>query len=166
MSIAVFNLLGGLWGWDGVISSIGMMSLGSTLNAIPGVTCENYLWTDYENAKAAIRTIKPFNKIVIIGYSGGGSRATWLVNEIPIINVDLMVLYDPSPSWQMKPINWNVKRAICFHNTNPAMFGLGGGVLVGKPVTTINISEQHLGVQFDQTLHSRTIAAIKELQHG
>jgi hypothetical protein len=115
-----------------------MISLSSTLNTIPGVTCENFLWTDYENAKAAIRTTPVNFMIVIIGYSGGGSRATWLVNEIPVINVDLMVLYDPSPAWQMKPIAGNVKRAICYHNTSPAMFGLGGGVLVGKQVETMS----------------------------
>jgi hypothetical protein len=30
-----------------------------------------------------------------------------------------MVLYDPSPPWQMSEIGLNVLRAVCYHNTHP-----------------------------------------------
>jgi hypothetical protein len=33
--------------------------------------------------------------------------------------IDLMVLYDPSPPWQMSEIGLNVLRAVCYHNTHP-----------------------------------------------
>jgi hypothetical protein len=48
---------------------------------------------------------------MVIGYSGGGSRATWLANLPAKPKIDLMVLYDPSPTWQMKAIYANVKKA-------------------------------------------------------
>jgi hypothetical protein len=99
---------------------------------------------------------------VVIGYSGGGSRATWLADGELII-IDLMVLYDPSPSWQMKPVKDNVKRAICYHNTNPMFGRLGGGLLRGPHVEVGDIAECHLDVEKDLALHARTIAAVKEL---
>ena len=64
----------------------------------------------------------------------------------------------------MKPIGPNVKRAICYHNQHPLMFGLGGGALTGTTdIETVDIAEQHLAVQFDQKLHDRTVAAIRSL---
>ena len=60
------------------------------------------------------------------------------------------------------------KRAICYHNTKPDMFvpfigSLGGGVLVGTNVETIDIAIPHLKVQFSQSLHQRTTLAVKAL---
>jgi hypothetical protein len=43
------------------------------------------------------------------------------------------------------------------------MLGLGGAQLRGQAVETVPISEQHLAVQFDETLHKRTIAEIEKL---
>jgi hypothetical protein len=41
---------------------------------------------------------------------------------------------------------------------------LGGGRLVGKTkIETLTISEQHLAVQFDRSLHARTVATVKAL---
>ena len=77
-----------------------------------------------------------------------------------------MILYDPSPTWSMMPIQDNVKRAICYRNVTPLFFGLGGGVLVGKNtrIETIDIFEHHLLVQTDSTLHQRTIEEVKRVQ--
>ena len=46
------------------------------------------------------------------------------------------------------------------------MFGLGGGLLTGPNVVTVNIAEQHLLVQADQTLHNRTLAEVSKLLKG
>jgi hypothetical protein len=51
----------------------------------------------------------------------------------------------------------------------PSPFGwLGGGVLTAAkgakvPIETVDISEQHLAVQFNGDLHKRTIAAVQTL---
>jgi hypothetical protein len=114
--------------------------------------------------------------VIVIGYSGGGAKATWLANgyfggsypkdALPRPQIDLMILYDPSPTWSMMPIQDNVKRAICYRNVTPLFFGLGGGVLVGNntQIDTIDIFEHHWLVQMDSMLHQRTIAEVKNVK--
>ena len=68
--------------------------------------------------------------------------------------------YDPSPRWQMEPLKGNVTKAVCYHNNWPLMFGLGGGQLTGPNVETVEVSEQHLLVQYDNTLHGRTLSLL------
>lgn len=163
MTTNVTILLGGLFGWDGYVTSRGMLDLSTQLKAIsPYLTTSIYTWDQWETAAIALND-DPDPLSVVIGYSGGGSRATWLANfDVP--RIDLMILYDPSPAWQMKPIGTNVKSATCFQNSNPAFFGLGGGILKGTAtISTIKISENHLLVQSDQHLHDRTIALVKHL---
>jgi pimeloyl-ACP methyl ester carboxylesterase len=63
--------------------------------------------------------------VIVIGYSGGGSRATWLANLPAKPKIDLMVLYDPSPTWQMKAIYANVKKALCYRNNHAFLFWIG-----------------------------------------
>ena len=114
------------------------------------------------------------DKKVLIGYSGGGSRAIWAANSLAYVKIDLLVLYDPSPTWQMTPINANVAKVICYHNRAPDLSipfigALGGGLATlatGNRATNLlvrNISEPHLDVQDDQALHAATIQAIKDL---
>ena len=70
-----------------------------------------------------------------------------------------------SPTWQMKAIHANVKKALCYRNVTPFFFGLGGGALVGDtPIETVDIFEHHLLVQTDTALHQRTIAEVREIQ--
>ena len=63
----------------------------------------------------------------------------------------------------MSSLGPNVAKAICYCNSSPRMLGLGGAQLRGQAVETVPISEQHLAVQFDQSLHKRTIAEIEKL---
>ena len=81
-----------------------------------------------------------------------------------------MILYDPSPAWQMQPIGNNVHKAINYHNNKPGMWWpgvgeLGGGVLTGHAVVmeTVEVAENHLSVQFNQALHTRTIQEVTAL---
>lgn len=159
----VYILLGGLFGPDGYVTSAGMFSLASQLRKLPGVSVSTYTWNNWEKVPAFNG-----NKVALIGYSGGGSRATWLANTRTMAPIDLLVAYDPSPKWQMEPLRSNVRRAICYYNQNPCMpspYGmLGGGKLTGNcKILTRNISIQHLFVQFDKSLHAATIEAVKEL---
>lgn len=180
--ISVHLLLGGITGPDGWVTSAGMLGLRDKLTALPGVSTLTYTWNDWQKAAHDVAAAEGGSKIVVIGYSGGGSRATWLANfhdagvladgmmiETMQPSIDLMVLYAPSPARQMQPIGQNVHKAINYHNTAPFMWvpfigSLGGGVLVGPNVTTIDIAEQHLLVQADGYLHAHTIEAVQQLQ--
>jgi hypothetical protein len=178
-SVQVYLLLGGLIGSDGSVTSAGMFQLARMLRALPDTEVRTYTWDKWAEAYKTILANEGKAKIVVIGYSGGGSRATWLANMPSKPQIDLMVNYDPSPKWQMKSIGSNVKRALCFHNTKPMMWmpgvgALGGGQLVGNapgfggrsghgPIEIVNISEQHMLVQVDQSLHERTVKAVGAL---
>ena len=74
-----------------------------------------------------------------------------------------MVLYDPSPKWQMKSIPVNVKHSVCYHNLRGALLGLGGGVCRGVGIETVDINENHLAVQLNESLHQRTIEEVRRV---
>ena len=160
----VYLLLGGLQGKDGWVTSAGMYRLRSSLAELPDVTVSTYDWPSYKKVAADIALLPKDDIVVVIGYSGGGAKATWLANLPSKPRIDLMVLYDPSPPWGMQVIGPNVKRALCYCNVTPVFFGLGGGVLRGRDtqVETVKIYEQHMLVQVDQTLHQRTIEEVKK----
>lgn len=182
MTTKVFMLLGGLWGWDGYASSPGLwLDLASALRNIgPNVEVKVYTWTDWRRAVEDIQTAvgpqpasrggKPIPKVVVIGYSGGGSRATYVANTLASselhVDVDLLVVYDPSPADQMEPIGNNVRQAVAYENATPYFFGYGGGRLTGTaPITEVTIREWHMSVQFDQALHEQTVALVRRLQN-
>ena len=179
-SVQVFLLLGGLVGTDGTVTSAGMFHLANMLRELPDTTVTTYNWNNWPDAYKTILAYQGKAKIVVVGYSGGGSRATWLANMPAKPQIDLMVHYDPSPRWQMKPISANVKKALCYHNTNPMMWvpgigTLGGGELIASAagragdaiaapsIETVDIAEQHFLVQVDQSLHQRTVDAVRSL---
>lgn len=177
--VQVYLLLGGLVGTDGTVTSAGMFHLATMLRQLPDTTVTTYNWSSWPDAYKAILANQGKAKIVVIGYSGGGSRATWLANMPTRPQIDLMVSYDPSPRWQMKPIGTNVKKALCYHNTQPMMWmpgigSLGGGELVARApgrgdsvasatIENLDIAEQHFLVQVDQSLHQRTVEAVRSL---
>lgn len=164
MMVNVYLLLGGLTRFgDGYLTSAGMYGLAKQLRALPGVSVDIWPWAQWISAGDKIQRVRP-QRLAIIGYSGGGSRATYLANYLRPLTVDLLVLYDPSPAWQMQPVGSNVRQAICYENDWPLMFGLGGGKLIARTNSkTYHVAEQHLLVQFDQTLHIRTVAAVRRL---
>ena len=169
----VFLLLGGLQGADGWVTSAGMFELRSSLAALPDVEVTTYNWQDFKTAADDMALVPENDIVIIVGYSGGGHKATWLANGYsgvpgrygPRPRIDLMVVYDPSPTWAMMPIHNNVRRAICYRNVTPLFFGLGGAALTGDAeIETVDVSEQHLMVQVDQALHRRTIAEVQKVQ--
>lgn len=168
MALKIYILLGGFMpGPDGWIDSAGMHFLRAELSAkFPTADISEFQWSSYRYVAQEIGKASADDKIVVIGYSGGGSRATWLARENPKLRIDLMVLYDPSPRWQMEPLHrTGVKHCVCYHNKSPFFFGLGGGEPTGDPgqITEIDVSENHMLVQSDQSLHERTINAIASL---
>ena len=158
----VYVLLGGLAGVDGYVDSQGMLLLAGRIATIPYTWVETYPWRDWVTAANRVWARKNV-RVAVVGYSGGGSRATWLANSVLHKDIDLIVTYDPSPKWQMQNLPANVKKAITFENQIPFIFGLGGGELTGPNVKHYLIQEEHLLVQFDERLHRITLDAIEEL---
>jgi hypothetical protein len=162
----VFLLLGGLHGHDGWVTSAGMFGLRGQVASLPDVTVTTYGWPSYKQVAADIARLPKDDIVIVLGFSGGGAKATWLANMPSKPHIDLMIMYDPSPSWGMMPIGPNVKRAICYCNMTPAFFGLGGGMLRGRDNTNVEIVkiyEQHMLVQVNQTLHARTVDEVRKV---
>jgi pimeloyl-ACP methyl ester carboxylesterase len=160
---AIVVLLGGLWGSDGFVTSAGIVTLAKMLEPFGNV--QVLTWDKYADAAYIKIPRTARGKVILIGYSGGGSRATWLASTTDS-SIDLLIAIDPSPSRQVRSLGPNVKRAICFHNNNPMMpsiYGpLGGGRLTGiKDIATHEISEQHLLVQYDGDIREKVIAAVR-----
>lgn len=160
----VYVLLGGFAGADGYVDSSGMLVLARRIAWIPHTWVECYNWADWVTAANRIWALPSKDtRVAVIGYSGGGSRATWLANSILHKTIDLVVTYDPSPAWQMQNLPPNVKTAITYQNQRRFYFGLGGGELTGPKVERFQIEEPHLAVQIDERLHKITLHAIEEL---
>jgi hypothetical protein len=168
LQINAYILLGGLSGsFIDYPVNLGLLGLRRTLRQ-NNVTCFTYLWGNWQRAADDIAAQAGLASTTGDRPFGGGSRATWLANwRNPLIH--LMVLYDPSPAGQMRPVGQNVLSAVCYHNTKPRMWWpgigtLGGGVLTGPRVKMVDFAQFHLLVQFNQSLHERTLAEVEKLQ--
>jgi hypothetical protein len=163
-AVHVSVILGGLYGPDGYVVSRGMVALADAIGRIPGVQVKIWTWDLFDQVYAYLSSLPKQTQRVLVGYSGGGSRITWIAKERPAQKIDLAIGYDPSPTWQMKPLAANVEKAICYHNLNPSFGNLGGGRFTGiANIETIDISEPHMSVQWDNTLHQRTLKTIAGL---
>lgn len=166
MSLDTYIIRGGIWGWDGPVSSYGMDVLASRIiRQIPGVTANVHNWSDSSTVIREIDRLSPEARVALVGYSGGGWKAAEICNEVGARTIDLLIAIDPSPYWWMErtPIQGNVLKAICYHNENPLMGNLGGGILRsnGVPVITYKVREQHLTVQFDEAIRAGVMAALR-----
>lgn len=176
-------LMGGLLGADGYVDSEGMEYLGKMLVDQGVIAKENlsiFTFMHYQDEAESwisghVAAHSTSDKLVLIGYSGGGSRGTYLTRAMGNYQFDLFVAYDPSPKWQMLPVGPNVKNVLLYYNSDPKLYvpflgSLGGGVITAVDQTrthieTVTIAQEHLLVQENSTLHARTIAAIKALGH-
>jgi hypothetical protein len=164
-NLFIFILLGGLVGADGYAVSPGILILAHRLKTLGHVTIRP--WSAQRDVTSRIAALGPTDKVVLIGYSGGGFAITQIADELNGTptghKIDLLVAYDPSPAWSMRPLGENVAKALCYCNSKPRMLGLGGAQLSGQSVEIVPISKQHLAVQFAESLHKRTIAEIEKL---
>jgi hypothetical protein len=168
MKVFIFIMLGGFVGLDGYVVSPGILLLAHRLGAFGDVS--TYNWSSVGAVTERIASLDPNDKVVLIGYSGGGFAITHVaenLNRNPSHRIDLLIAYDPSPTWSMKSIGKNVVRAICYCNDNPLFLGMGGAKLTGSAsVEVVPISEPHPVVQFDESLHKKTLAEVEKLAGG
>jgi hypothetical protein len=158
--VRVFVLLGGLVGPDGSLFSRGMIDLARRINQFPNTECTYHYWTSYKSVQAKLKALPEETITAVVGYSGGGSRLSWI--SAP---VDLGVGYDPSPASEIYSVK-NYNRVLCYHNQLPNyLFGfrLGGGFYLGKHVEVTEISMNHMMVQYAEELHARTLKAISSV---
>jgi hypothetical protein len=169
MSTHIYFLQGGMVGPDGFFDGWGIATLGRRLD--PYGILHMKFWNQVDSGEVAneIKSLPADADLIFIGFSGGGSRASWLARQLYPRQVKLIVGYDPSPWWQMKRLQDNVQRAITYYNPHPLMGALGSGKYSGPKtvrIETLSINggwgEQHLAVQFDETLHQLTIAAVQQ----
>jgi len=160
----IFIMLGGLVGYDGYAVSPGILLLAHRLSSFGEVSTFN--WSAEREVVERVAGLDPGDKVALIGYSGGGFAITHVAEDLngkAPRKIDLLIAYDPSPTWSMKALGRNVARAICYCNDTPLFFGLGGGRLKGASVEVVDISVPHVAVQFDERLHQRTIAEVEKL---
>ena len=160
----VYVLLGGMVGPDGSLVSRGMTALADRISQLPDVICSKHYWSSYWSVVTSINQLPHDVTVALVGYSGGGSRATWITDYVYPRAIALVVGYDPSPISSMGKFGRNVDCSICYRNATANLFGLGGGIFSGAAKTgTITINIPHLAVQFNEALHARTLEAIENL---
>jgi hypothetical protein len=165
----VYMLLGGMFGPDGIalapIENSGMIVMQAQLRAMG---CDVHVET-WDNWARFIPMIGAGARNILIGYSGGGTRAIYLVDHPHFRQtIDLMILIDPSPKSQMRTVGENVKRVLLIYNSFPGRYGVyGGGDLVinnhTPPVHRIEVHAPHLMVPELPQVQEAVFSAVREL---
>ncbi len=152
----VFVILGQF----GAIFSGGMFGLAKQIKAIsPDINCTIHGWRDVQSIVNEINSLPSTIPGVLVGYSMGGNSTT----QIALFSkrqIQLIVAYDASVLGEIWRLGRNVDRTVCFRSTNYTM-PYGHAQLEGHNVVTINTSDVHLAVCYDQALHKITLEAIQ-----
>ncbi len=150
-----------IMGQGGSLTSGGMRGLAARIAQIPGMRVSVHKWKYPNVIVNDIRRLPRNERVVLVGYSLGANATTWISNGVrrPI---ELAVAYDPSIFSYILPAPPNVKRFLLYHNNGRS--GFGHARIVGPQVETVEISEGHLAVDYDQRLHARTIAAVRAVR--
>jgi hypothetical protein len=162
----VYMLLGGMFGPDGValapIENSGMLVMQAQLRAM-GCDVKVETW---DNWARFIPMIGAGAKNILVGYSGGGTRAIYLVDHPHFRQtIDLMILIDPSPKSQMRTVGGNVKHVLLIHNSFPGVYG-GGDLVINNltpPVHRIDVSAPHLMVPELPQVQEAVFSAVRSL---
>jgi hypothetical protein len=179
--IRIYDIWGGVMGYDGVITSIGMQDLDNKLAKYGPV--RSYLQeSSYRCAKEIYSEAAKTDKVVLIGYSGGSVMATRICNS-PLFDesqiVDLLVNIDGSPPGNMQRVGDNVRSILNIYDPNAWVFGGGiisrwrkkktraGGGIVTAPedtkIKSVAIDMVHLAFQSSPVVHQIIIDEVAKL---
>ena len=149
-------------------TSPGCLVIAQEARKIPGVTAVVWKWYQWPLVLAARKKLPADRLWAVVGYSNGGSEATQVAADGLI--VDLLVALDPTIWLACAPLHDNVKRAICFHNVNPASSfppvghaSLSVAVDFKGLLQTFNTWDLHNNVDTDPVIQAAVIAAVKQL---
>jgi pimeloyl-ACP methyl ester carboxylesterase len=161
----VYMLLGGLVGPDGAllapVENSGMLVIQGELR-IMGCELHVDTWDQWAKFVPLIGPASPAYKNIVIGYSGGGWRATTLANSTRA-RIDLLILIDPSPKWKMESVSSNVVRSLLIHNSE-MMGSLGGGELSATgPIERVEVRAPHLLVPELPEVLKKVIETVRAL---
>jgi hypothetical protein len=94
--------------------SPGIRWMAGNISTWPGFTAKYWDWSEYKTAGTWLQSQNQ-NKRAIVGYSNGGSAATWVATDG--FAIDLLVALDPTVWLANYALESNVKSAVCFHDT-------------------------------------------------
>jgi len=152
-------------------TSPGMLTIRTALLQIPHTIVGIKHWNEWEIAASVLKVQPATTKRAVIGYSNGASEVTNIAAEdFPI---DLLISLDPTIWLAMQPLHKNVKKAICFHNVNPASSfpPVGHASLATGPdftgkLTTIDTWDLHGNVDTDPEIQGACILAVRALANS
>jgi hypothetical protein len=147
-----------IFGQDGRITSLGMASLATRIEAM-GVKTSTHVWKYPDIIAQDIRGLPVSEPVAIIGYSLGANATTWISNKVNR-SINLIVAYDPSVWSMIEPAGSNVTRLLLYHN-NAVTNIFGKARIPGPQVEMTEISMAHSAVDFSEPLHVKTLAAIQ-----
>jgi dienelactone hydrolase len=149
-----------MYGQGGVMTSPGMLQLAGRLRKL-GHAVTTHNWDDYNRIAADIRKLPATTPVGLVGFSLGAGSTTRVALAVPKRRIALAVAYDPSVWDRFPPAGKNIQRLLLYRNGGPDLWGHAR--ITGKQVETTEVYSFHLAVQFDERLHSKTIAAVRRL---
>ena len=153
-----------VYGFGGrLVGSSGLMDFCDHLTDMGFIVSDDILWNRPEAIAEDLDRCS-FSRKVVIGFSMGANCLTWISNivEKPI---HLGVAYDPSFVLPfMKPLD-EVSNKIekCLHYRGSG-FPVGGAMIYGPTVETVNAGRWHFGMDYDQGLHQKTMLEISRIR--
>lgn len=151
-----------LYGQGGAATSLGMVALADRLKAHGTVIKHGWDWGHGPATIAAdIRRQPATTKIVLVTFSVWAGGSMIMAAGIPNRKIDLVVAYDPTRLQSFPAAPSNIKRVLLYHNRCAAIWG--GGVIRGPQVETTTVCSLHLAVDFNESLHAKTIAAVRRI---
>lgn len=101
----------------GFETSPGIIDMAREVSSWAGYTAVVREWHEWEKSVDALKSLPVGIRRGVVGYSNGGSMATYIANSGTVI--DFLVGMDATTWIPPKQLQINVRNAICFWNVNP-----------------------------------------------
>lgn len=160
----IYVIWGGVIGWDGVVTSAGLVTMQNQLRVYGPV--KSYLQQgSYQCANEIYSECAKDDIPVLIGYSGGSVMATRICND-PLLrrkqDISLLINIDGSPAGNIQAVLGNVKKIVNIYDPHPWIFG--GGVVRGiNPARDYPMDLAHLAFQTSSEVRSIVMKEVAAL---